>query len=330
MFILRLFITGWVALVPELAGGPLNVIVPNAVERSHFAVLSFDPKDVVSTSGRNDWQGIAQALNGGSDGAGWLLAGERLSIPGRAFLPLALEHSFTSGGARPVTGMGAIPVTEEESWDFTLVPDLGKVASVDGRVDETLISHPTRERVNALLSLTQGYVRTYSLARDLDSGGQDAGDVLALGFSSSGSPPASCAGALAEMIVVEIPVAAQSIRVEAAAFAGGPVSWVTLRPQPGATTVDLLLGNLPKAQRLRADQRLASGHFAHYYELLATAPQAAQRVVPVLCPSVAEPRALAPASVAAVKPPKVYVTTVESSLRGSFARPICTPTVLSP
>jgi hypothetical protein len=331
MFILRLFITGLVAFVPLPDGRTLDVLLPNAThlvhDDPHYAMVVFDQRDVDQASGRDDWGKIAPLINGSgnSSARGWLLDGEQLRLgQGQVVtLPLSLAHTLPSGSPRPVR-----PTSNGEEWDFSWVPPLKMVSPVDDRVDAGLLARPTRDRVAGLLSLDQGYVRTYSLARALDEGGQDRGEVLAFRFASPDSKVLACSQAMAEMVVVEIPVMAPSLRLASEVFGGGAESWVTLRPRPGQATVDVLLANLSPSKPRTSSMAV---HFQHYYDLLASQPEVAKRVVPSPCE--------APATMAAgqqrtsprpVALPSIYLWTVHATDKGPLARPICTATVLSP
>lgn len=333
MFILRVFFIGMIAFVPQRGGKALYVLLPNSTHQmgnvsAHYPIFTFSQSNVVGLNERNEWPKIKVLINGreDKDSLGWYLAGERIQLP-KGGLP------FTLAKTRKKTSL--LPLNDEESWDFTWVPLLSQVIKSPAPVKRRLITNPSQEDLSAILKLSSGHLRTYSLSRYIDAVGHDRNALISFSFATAGtqSTEGNCEQALAEIEVAEIPVMSPSVVIEANSFDGKSSSKVTLKPRPGESTVDVLLANLPPSDPDEMRKNSLPLHFAHYYDLLDKAIKTPERLVPVFCTpkkSGATELGIQP-DLAPIPPPELYMRTVfENAGRASIARPICASAVLDP
>jgi hypothetical protein len=332
MFTLRIFLIGMMAFVPTRDQKTLYVLLPNV--DPHHALLALDKRDMASggEATANQWSEVAPVVNGAeNDNAfAWFLKEDRLEVLDSAGNPLEL--------VTPKLGK-AMPATKEEGRSISWVPSLQDVSpQIDATLDPSLLTAPSKDRLFALLTLQHGKVVTYDLTRYPDTKGRNTGDLVKFAYApgSPDTPAAGCSRALAEIVVVEIPVSGPSVSLRRLPFSGGAGTSLTLKPRADQKTVDVLLANLTPSSQAELRKRSSPLHFAHYYDLLKT-PPAAQglRLIPKACGDVSvrakktngKKRRSEPAVVA---PPEVYFMTVKDGPRASLARPICAATFLNP
>jgi hypothetical protein len=311
-FLLRIFFSGLIALVPNSDGTEVTVVLVHTpheytlaggdtLPHHHPMLLArANCEGTCTTESRseiakflfaNKTQAQAEtALNAALAGGGvWDLNGWDLSINGPTE-PLAIR---TGVRERKEDGtLTLVPKTPEEREDFSWVADLSAIAPQSGGFKKslTLPEAPSKCVVAARLKLRNGKLFTYSLVKV----GPQVRPIHFRKPSGSG-PEAPYAQALANWVAADIRVQGESVEIVAQDFADSTKTRsMTLRPQNGKVEIAML--NLPPFEPpdpASPPPSPAPGqHFQVFYDLVQKPPAHTERLVPhqALSPSEADPQ----------------------------------------
>lgn len=314
-FLLRIYFIGLVAFVPDPAGQKMTVLLVDARNRYiasdgeevpvHYPLLLTSAKDcagdctgqertladiiypeALSPGERLD--NLRRALGGGG---GWALDLSELRI----VLPEPAQASsppFRIAGLRdgPETGTGLpLPVGSSQPEDLDYVADLSEMAGRSLVVDPVLLDGPERGRSVGLLRLAAGTVKAQRLSGFVE-------EIVEFRFATASELKAGLdlgmpARALADRVVVEIPIAGCSVRLEErnAETAGRR----TMELSPASCNdgvLEVAIVNLPKhafqlddghrRHEIPAAGPIIDRHFELYYELTQWPPPRNRRPVP--------------------------------------------------
>ena len=313
-FVLRIFFSGLIALLPSADGKELTVLLVNTPHeyalsdgtalQHHVPLLLARAASCEGTCTTNDHPAIAQflfskktqeealtAMNGALSGGGaWMLRSSDLTLVGPQE-PLAIRTD--ARGSNDDGTLHVIPLTASEREDFSWVTSIsGVVPGTNGfkaavsSTDET----PPPCMVAARLRLRSGKVFTYSLVK-ID------GMVRPIHFRkpSGEGADASYAQAAANWMAAEIHVPGDVVEIDDQNFNDRDRRRVMkLHPQNGL--VEMAVLNLPpfEAPASNAPQPapLPGQHYQIYYDLVKTPPARADRLVPypIASPVPSEPQ----------------------------------------
>ena len=276
-FLLRIFITGLVALVPGDDGKSLTALLqvtPDDPSMRHVPVVLYECKNGPCGGQISQPLGTELQFYSGSrppfDGV--LLMGDEVSLSGAkagsiTFVQGLRTHRWYHDwiGSRPASPSG----TKDLSW----VPSMSHISQQAGTVAPRHLHKPDRAEIAGVLRLDgiEGAVRVFSLT-EIDK------KVPSLTFKKHGRMQLrGCKQALADTVLVEIEVAAPYVTFEFTSFGDSrPRSRISLIPAPKETTVDVLVGNLFVPCGKPPD--VLAGHFDMYYDL--ASKQVNERLIP--------------------------------------------------
>lgn len=300
-FILRIIFTGLMAFVPNEDGTEVTVLLLNADHAYHTsdgaAVSRHNPIIVARGGGctgtcPTDTETLAKllfpdmsttaavaALEDVADGgAAWQLSSSELTLAKGSSTDPALPALDIHDGVRgTVNGQPQlIPMTSSERADFTWIPSLNALCSTCSLNPDLLDTEPpaivaARFRVNA------GKIYTYSIARL----GSDVKPVQFKRLDGTGSA-SSYSQALASMVAADIEISGSSVQLIEEKFDGSATRTMTLYPDSNGL-VEMAVLNLPSfvpPASSNNDAPQVGKHFEMYYQLAATPPSAATRLVP--------------------------------------------------
>jgi hypothetical protein len=312
-FVLRIFFSGLIALLPSADGKEVTVLLVNTPHEYALAngtALAHHTPLVVARAAScegscitDDHASIAQflyanktsqqavtALNGAIlGGAAWRLAGSDLTLVGPEE-PLAIRT-----GARTQREDGTlelVPTTPAEREDFSWVADLSQIApGTEGfKAAVTATEPPPGCLIAARLTLRSGKLITYSLAK-ID------GKARPVHFRkpSGEGPEAPYSQAVANWVEAEIHVPGDVVELVDQNFSDSTHRRsMKLHPQDGV--VELAVLNLPPFEAPAPDAvpppPAPGQHFQIYYDLVKSPPARADRLVPftALAPSASDPQ----------------------------------------
>lgn len=302
-FILRIFFSGLIALVPSHDGRELTVLLLNAMHDQQISDGTAIPHHIPllltrggSCAGQctNNDPVIANALFSDQDsqtalaslgqavsgGGAWQLMNSELSIRkgcsrDQALSPLVLEQNVRTA----VDGrLETVPTTPQEREDFSWVADLKQVCPSCGPHPALLSTNPPPGLVAARLHLRNGKVFTYALSRI----GTDVAPVHFERLDGQGPSP-SYTQAVASWVAADIQVTGNNVEIDEQTIDGEPVRSMSLAPNANGL-VEMALLNLPPISAPDAPMTTAPSpgkHFELYYDLAATPPAQANRPVPL-------------------------------------------------
>ena len=313
-FVLRIFFSGIIALLPSADGKELTVLLVNTPHEyaladgtalpHHMPLLLARAASCEGTCTTDDHATIAQflystktqqealtAMNGALAGGGaWLLSSSDLSLVGPQE-PLAIRTD--ARGSNNDGMLHLVPVTPAEREDFSWVTSIGSVVpGINGfkaavsSTDET----PPPCMIAARLKLRSGRVFTYSLVK-ID------GMARPIHFRkpSGEGQDAPYAQAAANWVEAEIHVPGDVVEIDDQNFSDKDRRRVMkLHPQNGL--VEMAVLNLPPFEAPDPDAPQPTPtpghHYQIYYDLVKTPPARADRLVPwvVATPSPSEPQ----------------------------------------
>ena len=301
-FVLRIFFSGLIALLPSADGTELTVLLVNTPQEyalsdgsslpHHMPLLVARAASCEGTCTTGDQAAIAQylfarktppealtAMNGALAGGGaWLLNSSDLSLVGPQE-PLAIRT-----GARGSNNDGtlhAVPTTPAEREDFSWVPSINSIVpGVNGfkasvsTGDET----PPPCLIAARLKLHSGRVFTYSVVK-VD------GMARPVHFRkpSGDGPDAPYQQAAANWVEAEIHVPGDFVEIDDQNFTD-PENRRVMKLHPQNGLVEMALLNLPpfEAPDPEAPQppQQPGNHYQVFYDLVKAPPARAERLVP--------------------------------------------------
>lgn len=298
-FVLKIFFSGLIALLPSADGKEVTVVLvnaPHAYAMAGGATLPHHRPLILARAATcegecttADHPAIAQflyakktpaqaltALNGALIGGGaWQLASSELTLAGPTE-PLTLRtgvRAFTESGT-----LQLVPTTPAEREDFSWVADLSDLAPGTEGFKATVTSANPGPMVAARLKLRSGKMFTYSVVK-ID------GKARPVRFRkpSGEGPEATYTQALANWVAVEINVPGDSVEIFDQTFGeSSPRRSMKLYPQEGK--MELAVLNLPPfeapAPDAEAPMPAPGQHFQVYYDLVKTPPALADRLVP--------------------------------------------------
>ena len=306
-FVLRIFFSGLIALIPNADGTELNVLLVNTPHQYSLAdgscMATHTPLLVARAGSCENCQsdeGVAEflyanktpveaqrALTGAVGGGGaWRLAGSDLTLEGVTD-PLTIVRNARGSDA---TGqLQAVPTTAAQREDFSWVASMSDIAPGVGGFQSALRSDEPLSpcTIAARLKLRNGRVFTYALTK-VD------GKARPIHFMTpAGSNPAPYRQAVANWVAAEIRVPGDMVEIVEQKF--NDVSArrsMKLHPLDGSVEIALL--NLPpfvapgpnSATPLPAPGQ----HFQIYYDLVRRPPARANRLVPHSSVSESEPQ----------------------------------------
>ncbi len=281
MVTLRVFLLDLLAVVDQ--GDRKWVLLPNAVGRgqmpgdpvdSHFPMFLFERDDLNG----GDWPELKRklGLQGFRPGTAWLLDHEEIVFPAPA--QPGFDNAFNGNPA------GDLPANRDEARSISWMPSLASIAPGNDRVDPACLASPVRtSKIIARTSFTGGSFRTAGFTK-IDSAFRAEGEIVPFEFKSA--PDAAAQGprrAMADRLVVEVPIDGDTVTVETVPFGGD-----RRRPRQGRTVVlkpnaqgivNVLLANVsPAIPDTRPRDR--GLHFDAYYDLVKDSVDRADRRIP--------------------------------------------------
>lgn len=301
-FILRILFSGLITFVPSQDGKEVTVLLLNVPAGHHVSngtplqqhkpMLVVRPGSCSGDCARDTAvaQGIfrdltssqqAEALETACDGGGaWDLTGSQLTLRKSSEeaddLPDLVLHTGVRG---TVNGHPApIPTTAAERADYSWIADLKQLGGTSGfSINTDVLATVPPSIVAARFRLRTGKVFTYSVARI----GSNVTPVRFERLDGSGSA-SSYSQAIATWVAADIEVSGDSIDLVEEKFNGGTGRTMTLSPDANGK-VEMAVLNLPPFVPPSTSTNNApevGKHFEMYYELAATPPSAATRLVP--------------------------------------------------
>ena len=283
MFLLRLFITGLVALVPSADGKNLTLVVQElrADDPKHIPMLLFPCK---AAGCAYDVAYIAKGLNLkeniNNDG---LLFWETETFGGVRMKGMEVFISNLPPGALSLVGarrsnrlldwLGAVPQTRTEGMDISWVPSMKNIVPRAGTMGPQFIWDPSEKEVAGILKLhdIQGEVKSYSFSKTLESvpGGLDT-FVRSLSFKTKHSWIGSPRQVVTDTAVIEIPIYSSYIELSVQPFGGSRSDIVKVEPTKGI--VNVLIANLTPIPSVEDEKRMvrssaSSAHSASHFPL---------------------------------------------------------------
>jgi hypothetical protein len=288
---------------------------------------------VPSPGGPVDPAGLKQQLKEALQAGGtWVLDSEQITIqtsPNASARGQKIQ--CLSGRRRSSARDGAqkapVPVDPREAEDFSWIADMKKIFPTAAAVDpDCLAPHPQKGLITARLELRQGDLRTYRLA-------SFEGNVHKFVFRSLTEALSKIpySQALADAMVVDIPVAGCEAVVTAERFDGSGSRSMKIAPQQCGKDelVEMVLLNLPDrspqttvASHSDEDPQGVATHFEMFYALSKTPPPPEDRPVPEITGELVSSE-----RVDAVPTPLINFLSFPRA--GTFSRPICTQAVFS-
>ena len=301
-FILRILFSGLITFVPSEDGKEVTVLLLNVPASHHVSngtpIQQHKPLVVARAGSRSGTcptrdADVAQflfadqtsttaqdSLEAACDGGGaWMLNGSELSLrkssEEAADLPDLVLHTGVRG---TVNGHPApIPTTAAERADYSWIADLKQLGSSGFTINSNVLATPPPSIVAARFRLRTGKVFTYSIARI----GSDVTPVRFERLDGAGSASAY-SQAIASWVAADVEISGDSVDVVEEKFNGGTGRTMTLSPDANGK-VEVAVLNLPPFVPPATSTNNApevGKHFEMYYELAATPPSAATRLVP--------------------------------------------------
>ncbi|HEX7184966.1 MAG TPA: hypothetical protein VF756_24275 [Thermoanaerobaculia bacterium] len=193
----------------------------------------------------------------------WDLRGEKITVENGGASPRGPEK--LSGRRNGPFGLpAALPENRQEGLDFSWVPAMPRISDRSADLERDILTRPSERFLKAYLELDQGLFQTFSLV-------DTCGFVRAFRFKPARKAiprPVLLQQAVADIVLVEIPVAGCSITISTSDFQGRPTGRVRLGPRfcsGPPRQVDVLLGNL--STEFGNDPDRIVQHFERYYEI---------------------------------------------------------------
>lgn len=312
-FLLRIYFIGLVAFVPDPGGQKMTVLLVDARHRyiasddqevpAHYPLLLARAQecagdctgqesalaDIIYSEALSPGERLDNLHRALEGGGGWELDLSELRI----IPPDSVQTSFypplqivgANGGAEGGTGL-PLPAGSSSAEEFDYVADLSELAGRSFVVDPVLLDRPEKGRTVGLLRLASGTVKAQRLSGFTD-------EIVEFRFATASELEAGIdlgmpARALADRVVVEIPIAGSSVRLEERNVATGARRTMDLTPAGGVLEVAIV--NLPKHGFQMGDGHLQhetstsapiiDRHFELYYELAQSPPPRNRRPVP--------------------------------------------------
>jgi hypothetical protein len=295
-FILKMFFSGLMALIPSQDGTQLTVLLLNVDHNHHLSdsiTLAVHMPLLIARAGNctgtcpkrdatiadhvfGDQSGetALDSLEAAVDGGGaWVLSGSELSVvKGNANDPDLPALDIVTG-----VRDGIIPTTAAEREDFSWVANLKQIAPSGYAFDEDFLASPPPGLIAARLTLRSGKVFTYRVARI----GSNVTPVHFQRLDGTGSIP-SYSQAVATWVSAEIEVSGDDVQIVEEKFDESTGRSMTLSPNANGE-VEIAVINLPP---LAPPATPFSGtpapgkHFETYYDLAETPPAQSARLVP--------------------------------------------------
>lgn len=325
-FLLRIYFIGLVAFVPDPSGQKMTVLLVDARQPYvasdgellpvHHPMLLARANgctgdcvaeqnavaDVVyakAPSAADRADKLHQALAGGGS---WVLDQSELRIVLPEGARGSAPFTIVRGGAAPKSA-GASPASAADTADFDHVADLSEILGRHLVVDPTLLELPDQGRTVALLRVAAGTVKAQRLSGFAD-------EVVQFQFATAreleaGADLGMPTQALADRVMVEIPVAGCSVRLEDKNATTGARRAMDLAPAScNGGLVEVAVVNLPEhgfewsGEHEVAHEATAAPlidhHFELFYELAEYPPPRNHRPVPGYVEGVRTPRPAAP------------------------------------
>ena len=301
-FILRILFSGLITFVPSEDGKEVTVLLlnvpanhhvsngtpiqthnPVVVARAASCTGDCTPRDagVAAALFRDQSSSTAQdSLETACDGGGaWMLNGSELTLRKSSEeaddLPDLVLHTGVRG---TVNGHPApIPTTAAERADYSWIADLKQLGSGGFTINSDVLDTIPPSIVAARFRLRTGKVFTYSIARI----GSDVTPVRFERLDGSGSA-STYSQAIASWVAADVEVSGDSIDLVEEKFNGGTGRTMTLSPDSNGK-MELAVLNLPPFVPPATSTNNApevGKHFEMYYDLAATPPSPATRLVP--------------------------------------------------
>lgn len=355
-FLVRIFFSGLIALVPSRDGKELAVLLLDAQQGYALSDGTSLPPHLpmlLARAGKCDGDCVtsdptiadylfpdssakASELLAGAllDGTAWKLSGAELSIAQPATSPGTVAPpplEIRRNARRSVAGRPELlPQSSAEREDFSWIAELGKIDPAAGEADpDVLAPQPRLGLIAARLRLRSGRVFTYRLV-----GLKNQVTPIHFQTSAGDRVQVAYAQALADWVEADVEVAGDAVEIVDQSFDGTRRRSVRLGPHNGAVEVALLdLAAHPGHGA--ADAAPGPGkHFEIFYELSKSRLVNQRRPVPF--PGLRAP-AESPAAVAwsAVHPQQQLWSDLLEALqmgepRGAYDRTICPLVQLSP
>ncbi|HXT22940.1 MAG TPA: hypothetical protein VN923_19485 [Thermoanaerobaculia bacterium] len=312
-FLLRIYFVGLVAFVPDPSGQKMTVLLVDARQPYvasdgemlpvHHPLLMVRADrcdgdcatqqgavaDVVYASASSPAERgdkLHRALAGGGS---WVLDQSELRIVlpegGRG---AAAPFHIVRGASAAKRGTGASPAAAADPADFDQVADLSAILGRNVVVDPTLLEMPDKGRTVALMRLAAGTVKAQRLSGFTD-------EVVGFQFATARELEAGVdlgmpTQALADRVMVEIPVAGCSVRLEDKNAATGARRAMDLAPAScNGGLVEVAVINLPEhgfeggvehGEAHDAAAPVIDHHFELFYDLAEFPPPRNRRPVP--------------------------------------------------
>lgn len=314
-FVLRIFFSGLIALIPNADNTELTVLLINAqhdLALSDGSRLPHHMPLIVARAGdcdddcvTDDHAAIAQflvpgkppaqaetALNSAISGGGaWLLSGSDLRLAG----PTEPLRIVTNARQSENGTLHAVPTSPAEREDFSWVADISEVMpAANGFQSAFTSTEPLSPcRIAARLKLRSGKVFTYSVS-------QVDGKARPITFKK---PSGETAGAtheqaLANWVAAEIRVPGDSVEIIEHRF-NDPQLRRSMRLYPQNGKIEIAVLNLPPFvppdPNAPAPLPAPGQHFQIYYDLVRRPPTYADRLVPHASVSASQPQSEWPA-----------------------------------
>ncbi len=229
---------------------------------AHFPMFLFERNDLNG----GDWPELKRklGLQGFRPGTAWLLDHEEIVFPAPA--QPGFDNAFNGNPA------GDLPANPDEARSIAWMPTLASIAPGNDRVDPACLANPVRtSKIIARTSFTGGSFCTAGFAKT-ESEFRALGEIVPLEFKvAPEAAPQGPVRAMADRLMVEVPIDADTVTVKTVPFDGG-----RRRSKQGRTVdlspneqgiVNVLLANVsPATPDTRPRDR--GLHFHAYYDLL--------------------------------------------------------------
>jgi hypothetical protein len=290
-FIVRILFSGMMAFIPNNDGTQVDVVLLNVghghqlsdgtalphhkpliLTRAGSCTGTCPTTDAAIASyafGDKPTAAAQDALETALGGGGaWDISGSQITIADDENLPAL---SFTDD-----VRDGIIPATSGERADYSWLAKLSEICSnCDGIDSSVLDTEPPSSLVAARFRLRTGNLYTYSIARI----GSDVTPVKFKRLDGSGSE-SSYSQAIATTMGVDIEMTGDDIELVETKFDNTTGRTMTLAPDENGR-IEIAVLNLPPLVPSTASATPGVGkHFERYYDLTATPPSAAARLVP--------------------------------------------------
>jgi len=269
-FTLRLFVMGLVALANDPYGDSLTLVLPQNCEHHPILICDTSAQGCNSHRLRGD-QGrlIKGKIRGRGKIRGFYLDNEEVTIDGGdagvlervddRWDPLWFHHI-----------RGALPDDGREASDISWTPTMAHILKKAGVIKSDVLLRPAANQIAALLTFSgiKGRIKTFHMA-------ENCGKVSSLTFTEGGTKLWSCKQALADILVIEIPINQQYATLTVSKYGNSYAKRsMYLAPKEGERVVDVLLGNLTPLAYARdiynnKENLVAVPHFRRYYNLSA-------------------------------------------------------------